>query len=139
MGRRLRRIDDAADIKNWASAMRELNWLLKEVEIKEYKDNWRPWSTGNRRGDIQSKNVGTKEQLTSSKPYLFSRTSETVPQVGLEESSGTDLMNNVDRKRSRPPRVEVEGDDFGCVEQYTPSVLSYYYLELIDIKLNKLD
>ena len=96
MGRKLRWIDDAADIENWASAMRELNLLLKEVEIKEYKDNWKPWSTGDRRGDI----LGMKD----------SRKRENVPQEGLDDSSCSELTINVDKRWSRPPRVEVEGD-----------------------------
>ena len=112
MGRKLRKIDDAADIKNWASAMRELNCMLKEVEIKEYKDNWRPW----RKRNIQGKKEGTTDQLASTEPYLLSRMRVTVPQVGLEESSGSDLMNNVDRKWSRPPRVQVEGDDVDLLD-----------------------
>ena len=107
MGRKLRKIDDAAELKNWASALRELNSVLKELDIKEYKDNWRPW----RKRNIQGKNVGTTDQLASNEPYLLSRKRVTVPQVGLEKSSGSDLMNIGDRKWSRQPRVEVEGDD----------------------------
>ena len=44
MGRRLRRIDDASEIKEWVTAMTAINCLLKEVHIKPCSDNWRPWS-----------------------------------------------------------------------------------------------
>ena len=54
---------------------------------------------------------GRRDQAESKEPYLLRRKRVTVPQVGLEESSGSDLMNNGKRKWSRPPRVEVEGDD----------------------------
>ena len=54
--------------------------------------------------------MGTTDQLARNETYLLSRKRVTVPQVGLEVSSGSDLMNIGDRKWSRPPRVEVEGD-----------------------------
>ena len=100
MGRRIRKIDDAAEIKNWASAMREINCLLKEVEIKEYKDNWRPWIMREKRGT----NVGRNNQMAGSKPNVWNQKAETVPQVGLEESKKK-------KRRKLPPRVEVDGDD----------------------------
>ena len=43
MGRRLRYIDGAGEIKEWAAAMSALNVVLKEVDIKGSSDNWRPW------------------------------------------------------------------------------------------------
>ena len=43
MARRIRRIDDAGEIKNWVEAMAAINCLLKEVDIKVYSDDWRPW------------------------------------------------------------------------------------------------
>ena len=107
MGRNLRKIDNAVELIKWASALRELNSVLKELDIKEYKDNWRPWS----QRDKQGKNGVTTDQRSSNEPFLLSRERVTVPQVGLEESSGSDLMNNGKRKWSRPPKVEVEGDD----------------------------
>ena len=59
MGRRLRRIDKAAEITNWISAMKDINCLLKEVDIKECKDTWwRPWSKRVQRG----KKEGTIDQ-----------------------------------------------------------------------------
>ena len=98
MGRRLRKIDDVDDIKQWVSAMREINDLLKEVDIKECENTWRPWSQRIQRG----KRVGKIDQG--------------------EVSSGSDIQNNEElkmltaeelphRATIRPPRVEVEGDD----------------------------
>ena len=43
MGRRLRYIDEAEDIKEWVAAMSALNALLKEVDSKGCLDNWKPW------------------------------------------------------------------------------------------------
>ena len=43
MGRRLRYINDAGEIKEWVSAMSALNALVNEVDIKASSDNWRPW------------------------------------------------------------------------------------------------
>ena len=83
MGRRLRKIDDVADIKDWVSAMREINGLLQEVEIKDWKDNWRPWCKGEYRG----KSVGMIVHMKSTRPNLKSE------------------------RWSLPPRAEVEGDD----------------------------
>ena len=118
MGRRLRKIDKAEEIKQWVSAMREINGLLKEVEIKEYKDTWKPWRKRVQRGKYE----GTIDRRASTRPNLKSGKMETVPQVGLEESSGSELMNNEALKmptvevRSRPPRVEVEGDDIEMLD-----------------------
>ena len=89
MGRNLRKIDDAAELIKWASALRELNSVLKELDIKDYTDNWRPWS----QRDKQGKNGGPIDQGWSNEPFLLSRERVTEPQVSLEESSGSDLMN----------------------------------------------
>ena len=43
MSRRLRHIDDVGKIKEWIVAMTAINRLLKEIDIKEYTDDWRPW------------------------------------------------------------------------------------------------
>ena len=43
MARKIRRIDDAGEIKDWVEAMASINRLLKELDIKSYKDEWRPW------------------------------------------------------------------------------------------------
>ena len=113
MGRKLRKIDDAAELISWASALRELNSVLKELDIKEYKDNWRPWNQRAKPG----KKGGRRDQVESNESYLLRRKMVTEPHVGFEESSGLDLMNNGERKWCRPPRVEVDGDD---VEMLAP-------------------
>ena len=41
MARRLRYIDGAGEIKEWAAAMSALNVVLKEVDFKDSSDNWR--------------------------------------------------------------------------------------------------
>ena len=66
MGKRLQHIDDAAGILNWVSAMKEINGLLKEVDIKEHKDTWRPWSKREQGG----KKLGSIVQRASTKPKL---------------------------------------------------------------------
>ena len=68
MGRHLRKIDDVADIKDWVSAMREINGLLMEVEIKDCKDNWSPWCKGEQRG----KSEGTIDHMQSMRHNLKS-------------------------------------------------------------------
>ena len=57
------------------------------------------------------------DQVESKEPYLLRRKRVTVPQADLDENSGSELMNNGERKWSRPPRVEVEGDD---IEMLSP-------------------
>ena len=64
MGRKLRKIDDAAELINWASALRELNSVLKELDFKEYKDNWKPWSQRKKKG----KKGGWRDQAQAMKP-----------------------------------------------------------------------
>ena len=58
MVRRLRRSDDAGDIKDWIDAMTSINRLLKETgnHYKVYRDDWRPWQQGkNRRKGLKMK------------------------------------------------------------------------------------
>ena len=43
MGRRLRYIDNANEIKDWVTTMKTINSLLKDVDIKPCKDSWKPW------------------------------------------------------------------------------------------------
>ena len=43
MARRLRKIDDVVEIKEWIAAMSAINTLLKEFEFKEYRNTWQPW------------------------------------------------------------------------------------------------
>ena len=116
MGRQLRKMDEAQDIKHWVSTMREINGLLKEIDKKDYKDTWKPWSMRVQRG----KKEGQIDQGATIRPNMKSWMMDTVPPRELKcelKSSGSELMNNGDRKRCRPPRVEVEGDD---VEMLAP-------------------
>ena len=43
MARRLRKIDDVGKIKDWIATRAAINRLLKEVDVKTYSDDWRPW------------------------------------------------------------------------------------------------
>ena len=45
MGRRIRHIDDAGEIKDWVEAMAAINRAVKELDDKVYSDDWRPWRT----------------------------------------------------------------------------------------------
>ena len=40
MARRLRKIDDVGQIKDWIAAIAAINSLLKEVDVKTYSDVW---------------------------------------------------------------------------------------------------
>ena len=113
MGRKLRKIDDADELIKWAAALRELNGVLKELDDKEYTDNWKPW----RHRHNQGKEEGKKDQGRSNEPFLQSKERMNVPQVGLEESSGSELMNNGKRRWILPPRVDVEGEDTELMAQ----------------------
>ena len=44
-------IDDAAEIKSLVSAMSKIKGILREVDIKDCKDTWRPWSTRDQGGE----------------------------------------------------------------------------------------
>ena len=118
MGRRLRHIDDAAEILNWVSAMKEINSLLKEVDIKEHKDTWKPWN----KRDLGGKKMGSIVQRASTKPTLKNWKMETIPIGGLKERSGKKLKKkeelklltaeaNPSRVWGRSQRVEIDGDD----------------------------
>ena len=86
MGRRLRRIDGAGEIKEWAAAMSALNIVFKEIEIKGSSDNWRPWKkpmeettedlmkTGSLRRDGKlscMKSLATEKIETRKNPILY--------------------------------------------------------------------
>ena len=134
MGRRLRKIDDVEEIKQWVSAMREINDLLKEVDIKDCKDAWRPWSQSTQRGKKVGKTdqiASKRRRLESRKPHLKNWKTEKVQQVGLEVSPGEELKKNEDlemlpaqershRATSRLPRVEEDGDEVEMLEKRCP-------------------
>ena len=52
MARRLRHIDDVGQIKEWIEAMTAINRLLKETDIKVYRDEWKPWGQRKKRGKV---------------------------------------------------------------------------------------
>ena len=65
---------DAEELIKWAAALRELNSVLKQLDNKDYTDNWKPW-----RRDIQGKKGGKIEQGLSNEPFLHSREKMIVP------------------------------------------------------------
>ena len=100
MGRRLRHIDDVEGIKCWISAMKDINCLLKEIDIKECKDTWKPWSKTER--GVKTK-LPTAEALPSKKCCR-------PPRVEVDG----DIIDRFEPKalsKVRPPRVQVEGGD----------------------------
>ena len=103
MGRRLRHIDGAEEIKEWAAAMSALNAVFKEVDIKGSSDNWRPW---NRLKEMATnavlKEVDIKGSTDTWRPWK--RPKEMATKVPT-------AVNRLPKERGRPPRVEVEGDD----------------------------
>ena len=99
MGRRLRYIDGAEEIKEWAVAMTALNAVLKELDMKGYSDNWRPWKRPIRPG---------KEDLRKMRSQSWEGT------LAYKQGKETEIIerrNNPDLSEARPPRVYVEGDD----------------------------
>ena len=107
MGRGLRHIDAAGEIKEWVGAMAALNNLLKELDIKSCTDNWRPWK--------RSKEVGNNEFR---KPMAGS-----VPEKIEKRSSMGRMTDKIKMRyisgfaKGRPPRVHVKGDD---VDMFDP-------------------
>ena len=99
MGRRLRYIDEAGEIKEWAAAMSALNSVLKEVDIKVTTDNWRPWRRPNDSEKVDGKIKSTSSREDSLASKMGMETKMTVSRKALFQAS------------DRPPRVQVEGDD----------------------------
>ena len=64
MGRRLRYIDAAGEIKEWVAAMSTINSLLKQVEIKRCSNNWMPWSKRNEsvKIDFRTRDLGISDR-----------------------------------------------------------------------------
>ena len=113
MGRKLRKIDDPDELIKWAAALREFNSVLKELDEKEYQDNWKPWGDEGR----QVKNGGKMDHGGSNDPFLYSRVRKNEHQVGLQESSGSDVLNIGKRRRILPPRVDVGGEEPELIAQ----------------------
>ena len=106
MGRRLRHIDAAGEIKEWVGAMTALNSLLKDLNIKSCTDNWRPWKS--------TKEVGNDElrkPMTGRVPEKIERRSNTgrvTEKIKMRDITGL--------AKGRPPRVQVKGDDVGMFD-----------------------
>ena len=61
MARRLRHIDDVDKIKDWIEAMTAINRLLKDTDIKEYRDDWMPWRHRKKRGMVLKMDINEEE------------------------------------------------------------------------------
>ena len=94
MGRRLRRINGSEEIKEWAAAMSALNVVLKELDIKVYSDNWRPWTRPVK---------GGKDDLRKMSSPSYNVTEH--PTTGIV--GGGELR----AKPDRPPRVDIDDID----------------------------
>ena len=62
MSRRLRHIDDVGKILEWIQAMTAINKLLKEIDIKEYRDDWRPWRERKITGRVRMRKMDIDEE-----------------------------------------------------------------------------
>ena len=67
MARRLRHIDDVGKIKEWIEAMTAINRLLKDTEIKEYRDDWTPWRQRKKKGMFMKMDVNEVETAKEEK------------------------------------------------------------------------
>ena len=91
MSRRLRHIDDAGEIKRWVEAMAAINGLLKEVDIKNYTDNWKPW----------------RVKETKEKEHRVSAAMETEREEGLEKKEKILQM----LKPKMDLNMDIDGDE----------------------------
>ena len=124
MGRRLRHINEAGEIKVWVSAMSALNALLNVVDIKGSSDNWRPWKNSKdgvkddlRKMESQSlggslasmKGMGTKKIVRRNKPFL-SKVRPPRVQVEVEEVQMIDPKSSVMEMLKKDPLKETWSD-----------------------------
>ena len=114
MGRRLRYIDGAGEIKEWATAMSALNVVLKEIDIKGSADNWRPWQKSKEvaREDLRTTGSQCWEDTLTSKKAMGTETNERWKKPFLAKEC--------------PPRVQVEEDD---EDMFDPKVAVMEMLE----------
>ena len=86
MSRRLRHIDDVGEIMHWIAAMAAINTLLKDIDIKEYKDDWRPWGQRKKTDTIQKseQSRGVKQKLGRLMPPLRRPTKGTM-NIGIKD------------------------------------------------------
>ena len=73
--RRLCQNDDVGKLKDWISAMTTINRLLKEGEIKEYRDGWRPQHQG------QKNEPRPKMEIAQVEPTKRRKKTEAAPTV----------------------------------------------------------
>ena len=122
MGRTLRRIDDAGEIRDWVAAMSAINGLLKQVDIKICSDDWQPW--------CKSKGVkrDSSERVWESKDSIKSKTKINRLEVNRKFSLNEKLrktstkkvgLKNPIPKKLVPPRVQVEVDDTEMIDPNT--------------------
>ena len=91
MSRRLRHIDDVGKIEQWIAAMTAINTLLKDIEIKDYKDEWRPWGHRKKKdmaleqdNDNSERARGVKKKQGRLMPPLRKPTKSTM-KIGIKE------------------------------------------------------
>ena len=127
MGRRLRYIDVAGEIKEWVVAMSALNCLLKELDIKSCSDNWTPW----KRTKEGVKEGLRKQGSQSWEDSLASKTGRVAEMIERRSKTGR-VTERIARRnipclvKGRPPRVQVDGDD---VEMLDPKAAVLKMLE----------
>ena len=99
MSRRLRHIDDVGKIMEWTQAMTAINRLLKEIDIKEYRDEWRPWRERKKMGMVRKMDIDDEEPAKGVKkkqellPPLRSPTTRT-KKIGIKDDGGMTVGDN---------------------------------------------
>ena len=99
MSRRLRHIDDVGKILEWTQAMTAINTLLKEVDIKEYRDDWRPWRERKETGKVRKMDIDEVEPAKGVKkkrellPPLRSPTTRT-KKIGIKDDGEMTVGDN---------------------------------------------
>ena len=82
MARRLRHIDDPREIAEWIDAMTAINKLLKGIEIKVYRDEWRP----RRREKVARKTLNM--DIDVEEPAMELKKAQELPMPPLRSPSG---------------------------------------------------
>ena len=99
MSRRLRHIDDVEKIIEWTQAMTAINRLLKEIDIKEYRDDWRPWRERKKMGKERKMDIDEEEpakgvmKIQEQLPPLGSPTMRT-KKTGIKDDGGMTVGEN---------------------------------------------
>ena len=123
MGRRLRWIDEAKDLKSWIETMQSVNELMQLVgqNKDEYKDGWRKYTppvSTQRKTPIKKAEVsgGWTKKRTSLSTALTTRVAvpEKKPQLdGVRQSGGEQI---------KPPRVELVENAMDVAKAKDPEV-----------------